>query len=253
MQTSFPTDADGYQSQECPSCGQRFKVLFGGGSEEPIQFCPYCGHKEGDCWYTQDQVEYIQAVTADVVLGPELKRLEREMKRASGGFLKIDIKTELPEAGSPPMETDETLDILHFLCCNETVKLTRHERHFCIICGKEMDMAASELTKVFLSHKGIDKEKVTEFKSTLELLGYDPWLDEDAMPAGLHWNAASCRACGTLAELCSSSPLRSRMKDIYEPRSTTQSKRNERKATDSLSSRYNSLMLTARWVRYQNC
>jgi hypothetical protein len=32
--------------------------------------------------------------------------------------------------------------------------------------------------------KGVDKEKVIDFKKTLELLGYHPWLDEDAMPAG---------------------------------------------------------------------
>lgn len=38
--------------------------------------------------------------------------------------------------------------------------------------------------KIFLSHKGTDKPLVREFKSTLELLGFDPWLDEDAMAAG---------------------------------------------------------------------
>jgi len=38
--------------------------------------------------------------------------------------------------------------------------------------------------KIFLSHKGIDKEKVREFKRTLESLGFDPWIDEDAMHAG---------------------------------------------------------------------
>ena len=38
--------------------------------------------------------------------------------------------------------------------------------------------------KIFLSHKGIDKPKVREFKITLQTLGFDPWLDEDAMPAG---------------------------------------------------------------------
>jgi TIR domain len=38
--------------------------------------------------------------------------------------------------------------------------------------------------KIFLSHKGFDKPLVREFKSTLALLGFDPWLDEDAMPAG---------------------------------------------------------------------
>lgn len=38
--------------------------------------------------------------------------------------------------------------------------------------------------KVFLSHKGADKSLVRRFKSTLSLLGFDPWLDEDAMAAG---------------------------------------------------------------------
>lgn len=39
--------------------------------------------------------------------------------------------------------------------------------------------------KVFLSHKGIDKPKIREYKEALELLGFEPWLDEDAMSAGV--------------------------------------------------------------------
>lgn len=39
--------------------------------------------------------------------------------------------------------------------------------------------------KIFLSHKGADKPMVREFKRTLEELGFDPWLDEDAMTAGV--------------------------------------------------------------------
>lgn len=38
--------------------------------------------------------------------------------------------------------------------------------------------------RVFLSHKGADKPMVRTFKRTLEELGFDPWLDEDAMAAG---------------------------------------------------------------------
>ena len=37
--------------------------------------------------------------------------------------------------------------------------------------------------RIFLSHKGADKPLIREFKATLELLGFDPWLDEDAMAA----------------------------------------------------------------------
>ena len=38
--------------------------------------------------------------------------------------------------------------------------------------------------KIFLSHKGTDKPRVREYKKTLEALGFDPWLDEDALTAG---------------------------------------------------------------------
>lgn len=44
--------------------------------------------------------------------------------------------------------------------------------------------------KIFLSHKGVDKPKVREFKETLELFGFDPWLDEDAMHAGVELERA---------------------------------------------------------------
>ncbi len=44
--------------------------------------------------------------------------------------------------------------------------------------------------KVFLSHKGVDKPKVREFKKTLEILGFEPWLDEDAMHAGVELERA---------------------------------------------------------------
>ena len=184
MEVSFPTDVDGFLSHECPSCEQRFKVQFGKGSEEPISYCPYCGFNGQDCWYTQPQIEYIQVVAANVTLTPELKKLERQLKGISNGFLKVDMKSNLPKPPPPPMETDDPFDILHFPCCNETIKAARHEQHFCIICGTEIDMTISDSKKVFLSHKGIDKDFVLDYKETLKLLGYDPWLDEDAMPAG---------------------------------------------------------------------
>lgn len=38
--------------------------------------------------------------------------------------------------------------------------------------------------KIFLSHKGADKPLVRLYKQTLEILGFEVWLDEDAMPAG---------------------------------------------------------------------
>ncbi|MFH1717598.1 MAG: toll/interleukin-1 receptor domain-containing protein [Planctomycetota bacterium] len=181
---SFPTDMDGFLSQECPSCEQRFKIVFGQGSEEPISYCPYCGYNGRECWHTQEQVDYMQVVAANTALAPELRKLERELKGMSNEFLKIDVKSDLTESPLPPMETDDAFDMLHFPCCNETIKVTRNERYFCTICGTEVDMTINDAKKVFLSHRGVDKEQVIDFKKTLELLGYNPWVDEDAMPAG---------------------------------------------------------------------
>lgn len=117
-------------------------------------------------------------------LESELKKLERQLKGSSNGFLKLDMKVKVPEPRAPPMEMDDELEILRFSCCGETIKANRNNCRFCIICGTEIDMMISDSKKVFLSHKGVDKETVYDFKKTLELLGYAPWLDEDAMPAG---------------------------------------------------------------------
>lgn len=47
----------------------------------------------------------------------------------------------------------------------------------------EIAMGLSPM-KIFLSHKGADKNMVRRFKETLLLFGFEPWIDEDAMPAG---------------------------------------------------------------------
>jgi hypothetical protein len=39
--------------------------------------------------------------------------------------------------------------------------------------------------KLFLSHKGTDKPLIREYMKTLKELGFSPWLDEDAMSAGV--------------------------------------------------------------------
>ena len=184
MEISFPTDTDGFLSQECPSCNQRFNVIFGQGSEEPISFCPYCGYNGQDCWFTQDQVDYVQAMAVDTVLAPELRKFEQRLKGTSKGLFELDIKSNLPKPSVAPMETDDPFDILHFPCCKETVKVDKQQKHFCLICGMEVDMTINDLKKIFLSHKGVDKNLVIDFKKTLAELGYEPWLDEDAMPAG---------------------------------------------------------------------
>ena len=50
------------------------------------------------------------------------------------------------------------------------------EIHECVMGVKKM--------KIFLSHKGTDKPLIRQYKETMDILGFDVWLDEDAMPAG---------------------------------------------------------------------
>ena len=45
-------------------------------------------------------------------------------------------------------------------------------------------MSTEAPKKIFLSHKSSDKNLVLDFKETLDLLGYETWLDDEAMPAG---------------------------------------------------------------------
>lgn len=40
-------------------------------------------------------------------------------------------------------------------------------------------------SKIFLSHKSADKTRVREYSNTLKSLGFEVWLDEDAMRAGV--------------------------------------------------------------------
>ena len=46
------------------------------------------------------------------------------------------------------------------------------------------DYILDKNSKIFLSHKGADKPLVKRYFDTLRLLGFDPWIDDDAMPAG---------------------------------------------------------------------
>ncbi len=184
MEVRFDTDSDGFLSQECPSCRQRFKVLFGSGSDKPISFCPYCCHNEHDCWWTPEQIDYIQSAVTDVVVRPELEKFQRQLKSTSNEFFRVEVASNIPDPIVSPVDTDDHLKVLHFRCCGETIKADQRDRYYCIICGGETDMATSDSKKIFLSHKGSDKDMVIDFKDTLEALGYEPWLDEEAMPAG---------------------------------------------------------------------
>ena len=45
-------------------------------------------------------------------------------------------------------------------------------------------MANDPRNNIFLSHSSADKDRVRDYHRTLVQLGYNPWLDEEAMAAG---------------------------------------------------------------------
>lgn len=49
----------------------------------------------------------------------------------------------------------------------------------------EREIIAAMPKRIFLSHKGVNKPMVREYFTVLKTLGFDPWLDEDAMIAGM--------------------------------------------------------------------
>lgn len=179
MKVQIPTDPDGFISQECPACSGRFMIQPGAGSPEPVSHCPLCGHQGRDCWWTPEQIEYLTDVAASQLIGPELAKMNRRAR----GLAKFKVSAPTP---SPPEESDFGFVRMAFDCCGETIKCRSNlERLCCPICGHEREFAMQEPMKVFLSHKGCDKPLVRRFKLILEQIGFQPWLDEDAMHPGV--------------------------------------------------------------------
>lgn len=186
MKVSLQTDSDGFLSQECPACAKHFKVVFGEGSSEPISHCAYCGHEGHDCWWTPKQADYLSALAANQIAGPQWRKMATEFTRSTAGLLDVRMDVKVPPVPHKPIERDDEWPITEFHCCSERIKHdgTHNELHR-VICGQQKDVIMTTPGKIFLSHKGIDKPKVREYKQTLEQLGFEPWLDEDAMTAGI--------------------------------------------------------------------
>ena len=183
MNVHFETDADGFLSQECPSCRRRFKVLFGEGGDGTLSFCPYCRHTGEDNWLTPEQLNYVQTVATEAVVRPQLEQLKRQIASSASDMVDIQVTEEIAETAMPPVETIDDFASIHFACCAETIKAEACESYYCIICGKAQEVTMDK-GRIFLSHKGSDKKMVLEYKEVLEELGYKPWLDDEAMPAG---------------------------------------------------------------------
>lgn len=137
---SFPLDAAGFLSQECPVCTRRFKVQFGEGSSRPLSFCPYCRHRGDNCWWTGEQVSYIAGVAQEKAVAPLLDDFARGLKRLNrpGSALRVSVKHRPAPRTIAPAESDEPMQEQLFSCCGERVKHDKTDGPlFCVICGTE--------------------------------------------------------------------------------------------------------------------
>src|SRR6266496_1848943 len=100
MSMSLPLDRDGFLRRECPNCQRQFKwwpAPQGEQSDAPVAevataaspareapeayYCPYCHEPaKPDAWWTKAQVEYARQTAMAEVMGPELRRFERNVQ-----------------------------------------------------------------------------------------------------------------------------------------------------------------------------
>lgn len=142
---SVPLDSDGFLRHECPTCEREFKSRPTPDGEEPTPpsdggyFCPYCAvQAPTDAWFTKAQIEAAKSQVFDEVLGPELDKLADSARRASTGFLKIDVKTSGHEAPPPLTEADDMRRVDFSCHTTEPIKVLDdwEQQVHCLVCGR---------------------------------------------------------------------------------------------------------------------
>jgi len=138
VKVTLSTDNDGFLSQECPGCQRRFKVNFSEGSDQPISFCPYCGHNGTGCWWTPEQAEYLSAKAGKEIIAPELDKMARDFNRKTkDGLISMNMKVSHSPTPPPPKEPNEDWPQVTFSCCDEVIKHDGQNSDLrCVICGK---------------------------------------------------------------------------------------------------------------------
>ena len=111
----LPLDSDGYLRRQCPRCERVFKWHH----DEPTSdsekhdgyFCPYCSEwAPSDQWWTDEQVEYIEAVAADEAMKQieiELRPSVEQLNRAGGGLIRMEMQVPRRVPPPPLVEQDD--------------------------------------------------------------------------------------------------------------------------------------------------
>jgi hypothetical protein len=118
---SLPSDEDGFISRECPTCLGRFKAPVIERSVA-VHYCPYCSHQGDDCWWTPEQLEFIQRASQELIR-PELEEIAREFESHSGGLISFKADLSPSQPTIEPTEVNDASEVHTFTCCGTTAKL----------------------------------------------------------------------------------------------------------------------------------
>jgi hypothetical protein len=113
IEVSFPSDGDGFFSQQCPSCTKRFKVRVDDESDHSANFCPYCGVRSEDGWLTEEQEAYAMGVVSEQVVDPMLEDFTRELEGLNrpDGFLSVTGSFERTMPPPKPVESNDPMPV----------------------------------------------------------------------------------------------------------------------------------------------
>jgi hypothetical protein len=150
INVSLPLDSEGFLRRECPTCEREFKWRPSEDADDESEhehpasgyFCPYCAvQSPDDSWWTKAQLDFVQAIGAREVLGPELKRLAQSAQglgRASGGSIEARVEAELPDEPDPLQEQDDMRRIDFSCHPSEPVKVLDEwdQPVHCLLCGQ---------------------------------------------------------------------------------------------------------------------
>ncbi len=146
---SLPLDSDGFLRRECPNCERQFKWFSNPTNEETSDeelllltpeayFCPYCYELAStDAWWTKQQLEYAKQIALSQALGPEIRKLQRNLKGMSSKMLKVEVN-EVSFSDPVPLEERDDMVLVKLPChLNEPLKVDPEWSNevACLVCG----------------------------------------------------------------------------------------------------------------------
>ena len=116
---TLPIDKDGFLRRECPYCGKPARI---------------------DAWWTKEQRQYMNQLAAAKVIGPELNKFAKDLKRLNrpGSLIRFEAKYKTPSKPLSLQEPDDMRKVVPPCHPNEPLKIREdwNKPVFCLICGE---------------------------------------------------------------------------------------------------------------------